>query len=52
MKELLRFLKKVSLRFTWVFMSPREKYRYLWSITKKMGDGGSAARYTAAISNR
>jgi hypothetical protein len=42
----------ILLRLRWVFMSPRAKYMYLWAQTKKLGDGGSAIRYGAAIAHR
>jgi len=33
-------------------MSPKERYAYLWAITKKQGDWGSAVRYAAVGANK
>jgi hypothetical protein len=52
MKKFMAHFNTISLRLRWIFMSPRAKYKYLWAKTKKVGDGGSAVRYAAAIVNR
>jgi len=30
----------VSLRMRWIFMSPKKRYAYLWSKTKKLTEVG------------
>jgi len=52
MNRLIGYIKAISLRLRWLFMSPKERYPYLWAITRKMGGGGSAVRYAVAIVNR
>jgi len=40
MKELVGYIKSLSFHLRWLFLSPQERYAYLWAKTKKQGDLG------------
>ena len=40
MKGLIGQIKSLSFHLRWLFLSPQERYRYLWTKTKKLGDLG------------
>jgi hypothetical protein len=52
MKTVTGYITLISSRLRWLFMTPPQKYACLWAKTKKLGDGGSAARYAATIANK
>jgi hypothetical protein len=38
MNGLIGHVKAITFHTKWVFMSPQERYAYLWTRTKKLGD--------------
>ena len=38
MNGLIGYVKSISFHLRWIFMSPHERYAYLWARTKKLGD--------------
>jgi hypothetical protein len=38
MKRTNRYVKPISFRLKWFFMSPQERYSRLWARTKKLSD--------------
>jgi hypothetical protein len=38
MKELIGYIKSLSFHLRWLFLSPQERYAYLWAKTKNLGD--------------
>ena len=38
MKRTNRYVKPISFRLRWFFMSPQERYSRLWARTKKLSD--------------
>ena len=40
MNELIGYVKSLSFRLKWLFLSPQERYAYLWDKTKKQDDLG------------
>jgi hypothetical protein len=41
MNKLIIYIKAMSFRLKWTFMSPCDKYGCLWGKTKKLGNLGS-----------
>ncbi len=48
MNRLVRYIKSISFRLRWFFMSPEERYACLWTRTKKLGDFGYEVWNTGA----
>ena len=38
MNRLIWHVNSILLRMSWIFMSPQEKYAYLWAKTKNQGE--------------
>jgi len=38
MRKLTRKVKSITLRTKWIFMSPKERYAFLWARTQKLGN--------------
>ena len=38
MNELVGYIKSLSFHLRWLFLSPQERYAYLWARTKKLGN--------------
>jgi len=38
MNGLIEFIKSISFHLRWNFMSPKERYPYLWAKTRKLSD--------------
>jgi hypothetical protein len=51
MKGSIGNIKSIAFHLRWIFMSPQERYSYLWNKTKKLGDLGYYIR-NMAISNK
>jgi hypothetical protein len=52
MRKMVVYFNTISLRFRWIFMSPRAKYMYLWGKTQKVSNRSSAVGYPALIADR
>jgi hypothetical protein len=56
MKKTNRYVKPISFRLRWLFMSPQERYSRLWARTKKLSDltceVGNIATHTSTILQR
>ncbi len=40
----------ISLRMRWIFMSPKKRYAYLWSKTKKLSEVGLSLSVNGGMS--
>ncbi len=52
MNGLIRYVESISFYLRWIFISPRERYAYLWAKTKKLGDSDYTVRNTVVNTNK
>ena len=49
MKGMMRYMTSFYFHLKWIFMSPRERYGYLWTKAKKLGNLGNDMQNTIPV---